>query len=376
MPADDRKMVPPVTAIVPVYNGEETVAAAIASVLDQDYPEIEVLAIDDGSRDGSIAVLEALASREARARWISQPANVGLARTLNRGLRESTAPYVLVLHQDCGLRGSDWIRRAVGLLSNEPAIGVAGRAFHDIDRMTPLERIFWVVRAHTGATRTRPVGDPKMTLFSENKCDLFRRPELLAVGGFDESFRTGGEDQLLALRLERSGQRLLAPSDLQFDLTLGSDRRLGRGLHKELRYGQQMRSVLRRTRGRAARRSPSGHLDPRLVHRAFGVGWVVASAALLALGLWLRSPTLLLGAVVPPVLRAAELTARGVQERPAYALRRRDVAVVAGLGVLMDLVYAVGLVTPDPRSPSWPPAGSPTAASGSSATSSTPGPGR
>jgi glycosyltransferase involved in cell wall biosynthesis len=338
-----------VSAIVPVFNGEESLARAVQSLLEQRYSDLEILLVDDGSSDGSPALEDRLASDDARVRTLRIRENRGLAPTLNTGLRSVDSPLVLLLHQDCELRGPDWIARAVERLEASGATGVLGRAFHDVGRMTPLERVFWVVRAHTGATSLAPNRHTTLTLFSENKCDLYRRDALLAVGGFDESFRTGGEDQLLALRLAQGGGRVLTPDDLWFDLTLGSDRRLGRGIHKELRYGQQMRSVLLRSRGRAARRSESGEWDPRLRNRALGVGWVISSLALVVVGLALRQPLLVLITVIPPLLRAGVLAARGAAERGAYALRGRDVLGVAALGVLLDVVYAVGLVTPDPR---------------------------
>ncbi|MCI4331482.1 MAG: glycosyltransferase family 2 protein [Thermoplasmata archaeon] len=348
----------PVTAVIPVFNGDESLESSVRSVLVQDYPMIEVLIVDDGSRDGSVALARKLSEEDPRVRAFGSSENHGLAHTLNVGLRQARGPLVLLLHQDCALRGSDWLIRGSALLRDSGAAGVVGRPVHDVVRMTPMERVFWVIRAHTGATAEEEGAPATLTLFSENKCDLYVRQELLAVGGFDESFRTGGEDQLLALSLERAGKEVLSPSDLRFDLTLGSDRRLGRGLHKELRYGQQMRSVLVRTRGRAARRSSTGALDPRLLHRAAGVGWILASLFLLLAGLAFHTPWVSMLALLPPLGRAAALGARGVRTRTTYRLRWRDVGAVAALGLLMDLVYAVGFITPDPRRPRGPADGS------------------
>ena len=58
----DRAAAPLVSVLIPVYNAERYLARCLDSVLSQDYPSIEVVAVDDGSRDGSPALLDAYAA--------------------------------------------------------------------------------------------------------------------------------------------------------------------------------------------------------------------------------------------------------------------------------------------------------------------------
>lgn len=89
---------PKVSIVIPVYNGSNYLAEAITSALGQDYQPLEVLVINDGSRDNGAT--EAVAkSFGTRIRYISKP-NEGIAATLNRGIREMTGEYFSWLSHD------------------------------------------------------------------------------------------------------------------------------------------------------------------------------------------------------------------------------------------------------------------------------------
>lgn len=70
-----------VTIVIPVYNGEAYVASAIDSVLNQDYPDIELIVLDDGSTDNTRNILQ----QYGNAFYWETHANIGQARTLNKG---------------------------------------------------------------------------------------------------------------------------------------------------------------------------------------------------------------------------------------------------------------------------------------------------
>src|SRR6185436_11291429 len=84
-----------VSVIVPVFNGAETIGAAIESVRDQTFADRELVVVDDGSTDDSADIVTALA-RECRLRLVRQE-NAGLAAARNRGIAESSAELVAFL---------------------------------------------------------------------------------------------------------------------------------------------------------------------------------------------------------------------------------------------------------------------------------------
>lgn len=90
---------PLVTVVMPCYNHEHYVERAIGSVLGQTYPYIQLVVIDDGSRDGSPELLRRLAAQHGFELVCQE--NRGVCRTLNRGVREHAhGHYIALLASD------------------------------------------------------------------------------------------------------------------------------------------------------------------------------------------------------------------------------------------------------------------------------------
>ena len=88
-----------VSVIIPVYNAERYLPQCLDSVLAQTLEDIEVICVDDGSTDGSVAILKRYAARDSRIRLIRQKnACAGAAR--NQGLREANGEYLSFLDSD------------------------------------------------------------------------------------------------------------------------------------------------------------------------------------------------------------------------------------------------------------------------------------
>jgi glycosyltransferase involved in cell wall biosynthesis len=87
------------SVILPVYNGERFLAEAIDSVLAQTRPELELLAIDDGSTDASADILADFAARDPRVIVMTQ-ANAGVTAARNAGIAGSRGNYIAFLDQD------------------------------------------------------------------------------------------------------------------------------------------------------------------------------------------------------------------------------------------------------------------------------------
>ena len=95
-------MEPTVSIIVPVYNAENTIPRCIESILNQEYSDFELLLVNDGSTDGSGAVCDAYAARDARIRVIHKE-NTGVSDTRNTALDQARGTYLQFLDSD------DWI---------------------------------------------------------------------------------------------------------------------------------------------------------------------------------------------------------------------------------------------------------------------------
>ncbi len=95
---------PRVSVIMPVYNTEPYLEEAVNSILNQTLRDIELVAVNDGSTDGSPAILERFAAQDPRVRVVSQP-NAGLSATRNRGFELARGEYVYFMDSDDLLEG-------------------------------------------------------------------------------------------------------------------------------------------------------------------------------------------------------------------------------------------------------------------------------
>ena len=82
-----------VSIIVPVYNGAQRLSRCVESILNQDYRELELILVDDGSRDNSWELMQAFAAKDRRVKAVHKE-NGGVSSARNRGLSEASGTYV------------------------------------------------------------------------------------------------------------------------------------------------------------------------------------------------------------------------------------------------------------------------------------------
>jgi glycosyltransferase involved in cell wall biosynthesis len=87
------------SVVMPVYNERNTLHTIVARVLDVPLP-IELLCVDDGSKDGSREILAELAAQYPELRVVLQPHNMGKGAALRRGIQEATGDYVVIQDAD------------------------------------------------------------------------------------------------------------------------------------------------------------------------------------------------------------------------------------------------------------------------------------
>ncbi len=114
-----------------VFNGERFLLAAVDSILGQTYDDLEFVVIDDGSTDGSSEILEKRRREDPRLRVFRHP-NMGLTRSLNRGLELSGGEYVARMDAD-DLADQRRIERQVAFLDSHPDVGLLGTGYYEID---------------------------------------------------------------------------------------------------------------------------------------------------------------------------------------------------------------------------------------------------
>ncbi len=89
-----------ITVGITCYNAADTIARAIDSALRQDWPDLEVIIIDDGSTDGSISIIEERISEEPRARLIVHEYNMGVAAARNTVIKNARGEFIAYFDDD------------------------------------------------------------------------------------------------------------------------------------------------------------------------------------------------------------------------------------------------------------------------------------
>lgn len=187
---------PAISVAMSVYNGERFLAEAIESVLGQTFADFEFLILDDGSRDGTAAIIADFAARDSRIRTILRE-NRGLVASLNQLLDEARAPLVARMDAD-DVCLPERFARQVAFLTDHPDHGVVGSWSADIDEHGAA----YVVDAPE-----HPVSHDAFLTAIDNGWPLlchpavmYRRDLVRSVGGYHVAFRHC-EDLDLWLRL-------------------------------------------------------------------------------------------------------------------------------------------------------------------------------
>lgn len=116
---------PQVSVLMPVYNGARYLRAAVDSILSQTLRDFELIAVDDGSTDGSGSLLADYQAQDARLRLLRQPSNQGIVAALNLGLQQARGEFIA--RMDCDdISHPDRLARQVAFLQAHPQVGMLG----------------------------------------------------------------------------------------------------------------------------------------------------------------------------------------------------------------------------------------------------------
>jgi GT2 family glycosyltransferase len=212
-----------VAAVVVSYNSVSTLPACLDALL-AEGEVAEVCVVDNGSRDGSVALLRALAATEPRLGVVVQPSNPGFAAGCNRGAENTSAPFLLFVNPDVVLEAGS-INRLLALQSTHPSIGVLSADLRDAqgNRDGAARRMDLSVSRMLRAFGARhalsiPV-DTSASVQSVEACSgalmLIPRTVFDALGGWDESYRLHVEDLDFCRRARAAGFGVAVANDVK-----------------------------------------------------------------------------------------------------------------------------------------------------------------
>lgn len=188
---------PAISAVLPVFNAEAYVREAVESILQQTFTDFELIIINDGSTDGSAAILRELAARDPRIVLVER-VNDGLVSALNEGIARARADLIARMDAD-DVAAPERFALQYARMKAAPELGVLGSFIQLMDKTGSAIRL-----------GTYPVTSMETARFLEEGCPLahptvmMRREAVLKAGGYRRIF-SHCEDYDLWLRISELG---------------------------------------------------------------------------------------------------------------------------------------------------------------------------
>jgi GT2 family glycosyltransferase len=225
---------PKVSVVVAAYNAGTTLKLCLESLRRLNYPDYEVILVDDGSTDATPQIGSAFPG----IRYVRHPANLGLSAARNTGIAAATGEIIAFTDADCRA-DEDWLHHLVGSMLESDFAGMGGPNLLPPDD-SPV----------AAAVMASP-GGPAHVMLSDRQaehipgCNMaFFRKVLEEIGGFDPVFRKAGDDVDLCWRLQQAGYRIgFAPSAFVWHYRRST---VGAYLRQQRGYGESEALLVRK----------------------------------------------------------------------------------------------------------------------------------
>jgi GT2 family glycosyltransferase len=189
---------PKVSVVVASYNADRTLKPCLESLTRLNYPDYEIILVDDGSNDSTTQIAAAYPG----IRFFKHPKNLGLSTARNTGIAAATGEIVAFTDADCRA-DEDWLLYLVGTLLDNSFAGVGG------PNLLPPEdsRIAAAVMASPGGPAHVMLTDQQAEHIPG--CNMaFYKWALDQIGGFDPIFTRAGDDVDVCWRVQQSGCKI------------------------------------------------------------------------------------------------------------------------------------------------------------------------
>ncbi len=204
-------MTTPLISIVIVnWNGERFLKACLDSVYAQGYPALEVIVVDNGSKDGSIALIK---EGFPEAVLLEYPTNLGFAAGNNRAIEQATGEFILTLNNDTELAAGFLESLVASAVASSPDVGMWAPKILSMSKRDEIDSVGGLLVYGDCLAKGRGrleidsgQYDREEEVFFPSACAaLYRKSMLDKIGLFDEDFFAYCEDTDLGLRARLAG---------------------------------------------------------------------------------------------------------------------------------------------------------------------------
>jgi GT2 family glycosyltransferase len=209
---------PSVSLVVVNFNGRKLLRQCLHSLLGTDYPNFEVVVVDNASTDGSLEEAKRFFGSDSRVKFVRNSQNVGHAEGCNVGAQVTGGRYLVFSDSDTEFEDGDWLWELVRVMESDGRIGLAQAKLVLAEDEGSLDYICVGVDAlgtwaATYGLREEALKENFEVLAASSGCCIVRKEVFYEAGGFDSDYFIYDDDTDLSLRVRLLGYRvLLVPS--------------------------------------------------------------------------------------------------------------------------------------------------------------------
>lgn len=201
---------PLVTIIIPCFNEEKGIEKAINSVCRINYPNIEILVVDDGSKDDTFIIASQLSKLDPRVRVIHQN-NAGKAQALNNGISQANGDYFICMDADSFLSPNVLLKSIPYFEQDYNLAAIAGTVLvgNGNNILTKFQKLEYIIGLNFHKTAQSFLN---VVTIVPGPIGVFSKEHVLSVGGYNKD--TFAEDCDLSMRLLMQGYNIKYNSEI------------------------------------------------------------------------------------------------------------------------------------------------------------------
>lgn len=235
-----------VSAIIVTYNNKQWLSKSIPSLLRQEYPQIEVIVVDNASLDNACEYVE---GNFGSVKLVKQKTNKGFGVGVNAGVRKAKGKYILVANEDMVFE-RNYVKRLVAVMEKDSSVGACQGVTYSYDRKSEVQSRGLLFN-YSGVLMDDRKGEfnkgtDVSEIFAATVPFLVRKDVFNHLGGFDEDFFLYFEEVDLCWRMWLAGKRVVfTPGAEAFHKGGESTKKLPKGLLLEYSLRSRMQSYVK-----------------------------------------------------------------------------------------------------------------------------------
>jgi glycosyltransferase involved in cell wall biosynthesis len=209
-----------VSIIMPAFNAANTIGEAISSILSGTHRNVEILVIDDGSRDETSKIVTAMAQAEPRIKYYKNEKNLGAYKSRNVMLKIATGQFIAFLDSDDTWEPNK-LEECLKMLKQHPEVKAVGHALRYLDKRG--NKVSYIPTYPTNQAELQDVQENGALPWVFPTALVVEREAILEIGGFLDDWKVGADTELMARLAHKHGM-------LATKMPLGNYRVLGNSL--------------------------------------------------------------------------------------------------------------------------------------------------